>query len=189
MWPIARLRSMNSAKSWLPTMFQCPERSCEKSLPATPSSDGAGGEIYAPPYISQFSFYGLLNPSKTSKIIIWPNLKNHPEKMEDLQKHLKIWQKQGWLVQTWQCRSTGKMPRKKKSPRTGCIATWQGPTTVWPTVTTVEKVKASEARHGIIKSRKKLGYFPGFSWNDAFSEGHGCFLTTGALRKTCPDYT
>lgn len=25
-----------------------------------------------PPYISQFSFYGLLNPSKTSKIIIWP---------------------------------------------------------------------------------------------------------------------
>lgn len=41
------------------------------------------------------------------------------------------------------CRSTGKMPRKKKSPRTGCIATWQGPTTVWPTVTTVEKVKVS----------------------------------------------
>eukprot|EP00434_Breviolum_minutum_P000421 symbB.v1.2.000358.t1/scaffold10.1/size534768/11 len=38
------------------------------------------------------------------------------------------------------CRSTGKMPRKKKSPRTGCIATWQGPTTVWPTV---EEVKVS----------------------------------------------
>ena len=37
-------------------------------------------------------------------------------------------------------RSTGKMPRKKKS-----IATWQGPSTVWPTV---EEVKVVSPDHG-----------------------------------------
>lgn len=115
---------MNSAKSWLPTMLQCPERSCEKSLPATRSSDGAGGEVYPPPYISQFSFYGLLNPSKTSKIIIWPNLKNHPEKWKIFKNTSKFdknrggWFKPGSAGLRARCRAR-KNPRGLDALRRG----------------------------------------------------------------------
>lgn len=45
---------------------------------------------FTPPYISQFRFYGWLNPSKL--LIIWPNLKNHP-KWKIFKKHFKFWQK------------------------------------------------------------------------------------------------
>ena len=40
-------------------------------------------------------------------------------------------------------RSTGKMPRKKKS-----IATWQGPSTVYAVWPTVEEVKVVSPDHG-----------------------------------------
>lgn len=77
-----------------------------------------------PPYISQFSFYGLLNPSKTSKIIIWPNLKNHPEKWKIFKNTSKFdknrggWFKPGSAGLRARCRAR-KNPRGLDALRRG----------------------------------------------------------------------
>ena len=153
--------------------FSAPREAAKRAFQPLPAATVQVGKFTPPEFISQFSFYGLVNPSNL--LIIWPNLKKSSRKMEDLQKHLKIWQKQGWLVQTWQV--YGQDAAQEKIP-----ADWM-------------HCDVAGANHRVAYSWGSEGIISP-SWHHkteaGILSGHGCFLTTGnygAKKNNCPDYT